>query len=87
MKTKEKVEKVERSVYNHGLDKEAGKIDAFLVKMKKALTPKEIAEKLNLTEGRIKSHIYHLQTKHNVTFEKDAEAKSILIAVAEEVTA
>jgi len=74
-----KVVKSERSVYKHGLAKEAGKIDTFLLTAKTQKTAAEIATALKLSTARIKSHIYHLKSMHNVTFAVNDETGALLI--------
>lgn len=67
-KTTEKV-KVTKTVYGHIIGSQAGDIDEFLLKAKKAMTLAEIAEKMKLTVPRIKSHVNHLLTVKKLNFE------------------
>lgn len=67
--------KVTRTVYGHLIGSQAGNIDEFLLKAKTAMTVGKMAEKMNLSYPRVKSHINHLINAKGLSFATEGEGK------------
>ena len=57
-----------KTEFGHKVGSQAGDIDELILKTKKAMSIAEMAKALNLTEGRVDSHIKHLKRDKGVEF-------------------